>query len=62
MSWLSDPFPGIKTYIAAVGLAAHGIFLITQGDVHGGWLELMGALATFGLRKAIDRPIDDPAA
>lgn len=57
-NWLKDPFPGFKTYVAAIGLVAHGVYQITQGNVDIGVTEVLAGLAAFGLRNAVDRPTE----
>lgn len=44
---------GYKTIIASIGLAALGIYEITQGNLDQGLGHLGTALAAFGIRSAI---------
>lgn len=44
---------GYKTYIAAVGLIALGVYDYTQGDATGGTQHLMQGLGLLGLRHAL---------
>ena len=44
---------GYKTYIAAVGLLCHGVYLITQGQINEGLAEILQAATVAGLRSAI---------
>jgi hypothetical protein len=44
---------GIKTYLAAAGLAGLALYQASTGDYVGAYTSLMGALAAVGIRHAI---------
>ena len=44
---------GIKTYLAAAGLAGLALYQVSTGDYVAAYSSLMGALAAVGLRHAI---------
>ena len=46
---------GFKTYIAAVGMIAQGVYLITEGQYMEGWALVNAGLAAFGFRAALDK-------
>lgn len=46
---------GFKTYIAAIGMIAQGIYLVTEGQVMEGWALVNAGLAAFGFRAALDK-------
>jgi hypothetical protein len=56
-----DILQGYKTYIAAVGLLALGVYQLTGGDLPTGIHSILAGLAAFGLRSALARPTAPPA-
>lgn len=57
---------GFKTVVAAVGMVALGVYLVTQGQYENGVSQIMLGLAAFGLRAAVDNAVapvkpDEPA-
>lgn len=51
---------GYRTYIAAAGLLAMAYVQYKGGDLNGASQSLLGALAVFGLRQAIDQKPQTP--
>ena len=45
---------GFKTYLAAAGLLGLALYQFSQGSIETALQSLMGALAAFGLRQALD--------
>lgn len=48
---------GWKTYLAALGLLGLSFWQFSQGQFELGTQSFMAALAAFGLRQAIDKPV-----
>lgn len=46
---------GVKTYLAAAGLAGLALYQVSTGDYVAAYTSLMGALAAVGLRHAISK-------
>lgn len=46
---------GMKTYIAAAGLFALGVYQLTQGEFEAAMKSFTEALAVFGLRAAVGK-------
>lgn len=46
-------FTGIKTYLAAAGLAGLALYQLSVGSYEAAYQSFMAALAAFGLRSAI---------
>lgn len=51
-----EMFNGYKTYLAVAGLLGLALYEFSQGHVDLSFQSLMGALAAFGLRQAINGP------
>ena len=51
-----DMLNGYKTYLAVAGLLGLALHEFSQGHVDLAFQSLMGALAAFGLRQAINGP------
>lgn len=51
-----DVLSGYKTYIAAVGLVALGVYQLTQGDLQTGAANVVTGLGLIFNRRAADRP------
>jgi hypothetical protein len=49
-----DMLNGYKTYLAAAGLIGLALYQFSQGSVDLAFQSLLGALAAFGLRQAIN--------
>ena len=53
---IMEMFNGYKTYLAVAGLLGLALYEFSQGHVDLSFQSLMGALAAFGLRQAINGP------
>lgn len=51
---------GYKTYLAAAGLLGLALYQFSQGQVELAIQSLLGAMAAFGLRQALNAPQAKP--
>lgn len=49
-----DTGKGWRTYLAAAGLLGLALYQFSQGDIQAGVQSFLGALAVFGLRRAVE--------
>jgi uncharacterized membrane protein YjjP (DUF1212 family) len=52
---LAAAFSGYKTYIAAIGLAAQGVYFLTEGRWQEAYQAFAAAMAVGGLRAAVTK-------